>query len=119
MTYEAPAPYETETSQRRLRTHPGKLDLSKVTVHPTLGMEDPWNYRNKAQVPVGSAVTQIAGFYQQRSHDTSRHERSPDPAIQKRRSQFQAVKDICANFTVSKFTTTKNATKAGSATHHG
>jgi tRNA/tmRNA/rRNA uracil-C5-methylase (TrmA/RlmC/RlmD family) len=30
-----------------------KLDLSKVTVHPTLGMEDPWNYRNKAQVPVG------------------------------------------------------------------
>lgn len=27
----------------------GKLDLSNVTVHPTLGMEDPWNYRNKAQ----------------------------------------------------------------------
>nr|WGE02915.1 23S rRNA (uracil(1939)-C(5))-methyltransferase RlmD [Bacillus subtilis] len=31
----------------------GKLDLSNVTVHQTLGMEDPWNYRNKAQVLAG------------------------------------------------------------------
>jgi 23S rRNA (uracil1939-C5)-methyltransferase len=48
----------------------GKLDLSRITVHPTLGMEDPWNYRNKAQVPVGEREGGlIAGFYQQRSHE--------------------------------------------------
>ncbi|MFP3490141.1 23S rRNA (uracil-5-)-methyltransferase RumA, partial [Staphylococcus sp. SIMBA_130] len=44
----------------------GKID---VPVHPVLGMEDPWRYRNKAQVPVGEQDGKIvAGFYQQRSH---------------------------------------------------
>ncbi|MGG4490901.1 23S rRNA (uracil(1939)-C(5))-methyltransferase RlmD [Metabacillus idriensis] len=48
----------------------GKLNLDNVTVHPTLGMQDPWNYRNKAQVPVGEREGGlIAGFYQQRSHE--------------------------------------------------
>lgn len=27
--------------------------LKDVLVHPTLGMNNPWRYRNKAQVPVG------------------------------------------------------------------
>lgn len=40
-----------------------------VPVHGVLGMEDPWRYRNKAQVPVGEESGKIvAGFYQQRSH---------------------------------------------------
>ncbi|MBC2676523.1 23S rRNA (uracil(1939)-C(5))-methyltransferase RlmD [Listeria booriae] len=44
----------------------GKQD---VEVLPTLGMENPWNYRNKAQVPVGFVSGRlVAGFYQQRSH---------------------------------------------------
>ncbi|MBC1228338.1 23S rRNA (uracil(1939)-C(5))-methyltransferase RlmD [Listeria booriae] len=44
----------------------GKQD---VEVLPTLGMENPWNYRNKAQVPVGFVHGRlVAGFYQQRSH---------------------------------------------------
>ncbi|MBC6301331.1 23S rRNA (uracil(1939)-C(5))-methyltransferase RlmD [Listeria booriae] len=44
----------------------GKQD---VEVLPTLGMENPWNYRNKAQVPVGFVNGRlVAGFYQQRSH---------------------------------------------------
>ncbi|WP_370875981.1 23S rRNA (uracil(1939)-C(5))-methyltransferase RlmD [Evansella vedderi] len=43
--------------------------LTNVTVHPTLGMEDPWNYRNKAQVPFGEEEGGlIAGFYAERSH---------------------------------------------------
>ncbi|WP_270182715.1 23S rRNA (uracil(1939)-C(5))-methyltransferase RlmD [Alkalihalobacillus sp. CinArs1] len=44
----------------------GKID---VPIHDVLGMEDPWRYRNKAQVPVGEEEGKIvAGFYQQRSH---------------------------------------------------
>lgn len=51
----------------------GKLD---VVVHPTKGMEDPWNYRNKAQIPFGTnGEAPIAGFYKTKSHaivDTDR-----------------------------------------------
>lgn len=48
----------------------GKVDVEKVTVHPTIGMSDPWNYRNKAQVPIGEREgALIAGFYQQRTHE--------------------------------------------------
>ncbi|TWI55998.1 23S rRNA (uracil(1939)-C(5))-methyltransferase RlmD [Halalkalibacter nanhaiisediminis] len=43
--------------------------LKSVLVHPTLGMDNPWRYRNKAQVPVGeNEGGLIAGFYQERSH---------------------------------------------------
>ncbi|MGM0950555.1 MAG: 23S rRNA (uracil(1939)-C(5))-methyltransferase RlmD [Bacillota bacterium] len=81
----------------------GKLDLSNVTVHPTLGMEDPWNYRNKAQVPVGEREGGlVAGFYQQRSHDIIDmsacliQQSKNDAAV-------QAVKDICANYGVKAY----------------
>lgn len=43
--------------------------LSVVKVHPTLGMSEPWRYRNKAQVPIG--VTEgglVGGFYARGSH---------------------------------------------------
>ncbi|TMW71151.1 23S rRNA (uracil(1939)-C(5))-methyltransferase RlmD [Alteribacter natronophilus] len=46
----------------------GKMD--DVTVHPALGMEEPWRYRNKAQVPVGEQNGEIvAGFYAKSSHE--------------------------------------------------
>lgn len=75
----------------------GKLDLSEVIVHPTLGMEDPWNYRNKAQVPVGEREGGlVAGFYQQRSHDII--DMSACLIQQSKNDEaVQAVKDICAN----------------------
>ena len=42
----------------------GKLDLGRVTVHPTLGMAEPRHYRNKAQVPAGTRGGRlVAGFY--------------------------------------------------------
>src|SRR5690625_366775 len=44
--------------------------LSDVTVHPTIGMKDPWVYRNKIQMPVGEKDGElITGFYQPRSHN--------------------------------------------------
>ena len=44
--------------------------LSDVPVHPTIGMEDPWRYRNKGALPVGEKDGElITGFYRMRSHD--------------------------------------------------
>ncbi|WP_181347897.1 23S rRNA (uracil(1939)-C(5))-methyltransferase RlmD [Thalassobacillus sp. CUG 92003] len=43
--------------------------LSHVPVHPVIGMDDPWRYRNKIQIPVDEQNGQLkAGFYQKRSH---------------------------------------------------
>lgn len=40
-----------------------------IIVHPTLGMKDPWRYRNKAQVPFGEEEGGlIGGFYAQGTH---------------------------------------------------
>jgi len=42
---------------------------SSVVVYPTLGMSDPWRYRNKAQVPIGEVEGGlVGGFYAQGSH---------------------------------------------------
>ncbi|MBT2572532.1 23S rRNA (uracil(1939)-C(5))-methyltransferase RlmD [Bacillus sp. ISL-51] len=81
----------------------GKLDLSNVTVHPTLGMEDPWNYRNKAQVPVGEREGGlVAGFYQQRSHDII--DMSACLIQQSKNDEaVQAVKDICGTYGIKAY----------------
>ncbi|MCR2804534.1 23S rRNA (uracil(1939)-C(5))-methyltransferase RlmD [Paenibacillus soyae] len=41
-----------------------------IVVHPTVGMDNPWRYRNKAAVPVGAADDGqlIAGFYARGTH---------------------------------------------------
>jgi 23S rRNA (uracil1939-C5)-methyltransferase len=64
-----------------------------VVVHPTLGMPDPWRYRNKAQVPVGLHEDGlIGGFYAQGSHRIIdmdaciiQHERNDDVVRQVKR----------------------------------
>lgn len=44
--------------------------LKGVKVHPVLGMDNPWKYRNKVQVPVGEQRGRIvAGYYKKRSHE--------------------------------------------------
>ena len=46
----------------------GKLE--DVIVHPTIGMENPYNYRNKVQLPASNKSGQVnIGFYAARSHD--------------------------------------------------
>jgi len=51
--------------------------VAGVVVHPTIGMAEPWRYRNKAQVPIGMAMADlddgasgslIGGFYARGSH---------------------------------------------------
>lgn len=43
--------------------------LPDVPIHPIRGMENPYHYRNKVQVPVGEKNGElIVGYYQKRSH---------------------------------------------------
>ncbi len=47
-----------------------KLKIDKLDIRPTIGMEDPWNYRNKSQFQVGQQKNGaiIAGLYGLDSH---------------------------------------------------
>lgn len=46
-----------------------KGKLPHVPIHPTVGMDYPWFYRNKSQIPVGGEKQQVEmGYYRQRSH---------------------------------------------------
>ncbi|MBT2217482.1 23S rRNA (uracil(1939)-C(5))-methyltransferase RlmD [Virgibacillus dakarensis] len=61
--------------QRKMKQNQVKNALKKVAhlenvpIHPIIGMENPLNYRNKVQIPVGERDGQlITGFYQKRSH---------------------------------------------------
>lgn len=46
----------------------GKIDLEHVEVYPTLGMEEPWRYRNK--VRLHRTVSGELGYYQEKSRAT-------------------------------------------------
>ena len=79
----------------------GKID--HAVIHPTLGMEEPWRYRNKAQVPIGEQEGGlIGGFYAQGSHQIIdmeacliQHEKN-DEVVQK-------VKKIAASVGISAY----------------
>lgn len=51
-------------------TRIGKIDLSDVTVHPTLGMSEPWRYRNKVRIHRGEDGK--LGYYQEKSNSVVR-----------------------------------------------
>ncbi len=77
--------------------------LPDVPVHSTLGMNDPWRYRNKAQVPVAEREgSLVAGFYQQRSHDIINMDAC---LIQQQANDdvVQAVRSICEKHDVSAY----------------
>jgi len=67
MSYEM----QLKTKQNQVRNSLRKIaHINDVEVEPTLGMEDPWRYRNKVQIPVGEKDGNlITGFYRPRSHD--------------------------------------------------
>ncbi|KML08012.1 23S rRNA (uracil(1939)-C(5))-methyltransferase RlmD [Rossellomorea marisflavi] len=77
--------------------------LRDLPVHPVLGMEDPWRYRNKAQVPVGLQDGRlVAGFYQKRSHEII----DMDHCIiqyEKNDEVIQKVKELCAELGIQPY----------------
>ncbi len=48
----------------------GEVPDGHIPVYPTIGMENPWRYRNKAQLPIGLDKNGhlVAGFYAGRTH---------------------------------------------------
>lgn len=64
--------YEGQLKQKR-KTVRDVIDriakLPDVPVHPVKGMEDPWRYRNKSQIPFSEQKGKIvSGFYKSRTH---------------------------------------------------
>lgn len=81
-----------EKQVREVMARIGKLE--DVTIHPIIGMDEPFHYRNKAQVPVGEKDGKlVAGFFKPRSHDIVETKESiiQHPAINE---AVQVVKDI-------------------------
>ncbi len=67
MTYEEQLRFKT-CRVKDVMDRIGKLKIAKI--HDTIGMEIPYNYRNKVQLPVGRKNEDIiVGFYAPRSHN--------------------------------------------------
>ncbi|MED1471062.1 23S rRNA (uracil(1939)-C(5))-methyltransferase RlmD [Bacillus salipaludis] len=97
ISYEGQLKYK-ENLVRQVLTRIGKLE--DVKVHPILGMDHPWHYRNKAQVPVGEKDGKlISGFFKPRSHEIVDTNESliQLPEINK---AVQVVKEICGELQI-------------------
>lgn len=63
-------PAQLEFKQHQIQELFYKVHLDDIEVSPTIGMEKPYGYRNKAQIPVCSVNGQLTtGFYRRNSHD--------------------------------------------------
>ncbi|WP_163970967.1 23S rRNA (uracil(1939)-C(5))-methyltransferase RlmD [Oceanobacillus halotolerans] len=61
---------QLEMKQNQVKNVMRKIaHLDHIPVYPTIGMEDPWRYRNKVAIPVGEKDGElITGFYRKKSH---------------------------------------------------
>ncbi|MFK2826027.1 23S rRNA (uracil(1939)-C(5))-methyltransferase RlmD [Bacillus sp. B190/17] len=101
-----------EKQVREVITRIGKLE--DVKIHPVLGMEEPWYYRNKAQVPVGEKNGKlIAGFFKPRSHEIVDTNESIIQLPQVNEA-IQAVKEICSELGIKAY---DEATHKGTLRH--
>lgn len=61
---------QLQMKQNQVRSVMKKIGhLEHVPIHPIIGMDNPFHYRNKVQIPVGEKDGKlITGYYQKRSH---------------------------------------------------
>jgi 23S rRNA (uracil1939-C5)-methyltransferase len=61
---------ELKLKQQQVEDQLQRIGLfSDVTIHPVKGMENPWSYRNKVQIPFATVEGKVvAGFYQLGTH---------------------------------------------------
>ncbi len=83
LSYEAQLRFKTKRVEDTLRriggftvqmageARSGEAPEGSVLLYPALGMKEPWQYRNKAQVPVGKDRDGriVTGFYARHSHE--------------------------------------------------
>lgn len=65
------APLEEAAGEAGGREIAPDAGRAPVVVHPVIGMDEPWRYRNKAQVPMAAGIGGhglIGGFFEQGSH---------------------------------------------------
>ncbi|RFU68931.1 23S rRNA (uracil(1939)-C(5))-methyltransferase RlmD [Peribacillus saganii] len=97
ISYEGQLAYK-EKQVREVLARIGKLE--DVKVHPILGMDNPWKYRNKAQVPVGEKDGKlIAGFFKPRSHEIVDTNESVIQ-LPEVNEAIQTVKEICTELEI-------------------
>ena len=61
---------QLEMKRKRVKENIQRIGKIDTIVHPTIGMDNPYEYRNKAQIPVGIVDGKsILGFYKRGSHD--------------------------------------------------
>lgn len=79
----------------------GKLE--DVQVHPVLGMEDPWRYRNKSQIPFGARNGRlIGGFFRPRTHEIIEMESCIIQA-EKNDEVYQKAREICEKYGIKPY----------------
>lgn len=98
MNYAAQLEFKKDTVVQNLKRIGG---LEDITVHDTIGMEKPFNYRNKVQYPVAAQGKDVRiGFYESRSHniiDSSQCDIQPDESNAIR----DLVRSFCTQYSIS------------------
>lgn len=62
---------QLELKQKKVRDNLERIgNFKNINISPIIGMDNPWNYRNKAQFPVGIKDGKVKiGFYSPRTHN--------------------------------------------------
>ncbi|MGE5474193.1 MAG: 23S rRNA (uracil(1939)-C(5))-methyltransferase RlmD [Ignavibacteriales bacterium] len=88
--------------------------LGDIQIKDTIGMEDPWNYRNKAQYPVGVIDgNMVFGFYASRTHEIIQGQ---DCIIQDKKS-YEIAKNVVEFFKENRISAYDEKTGKGLIRH--
>ncbi|MBN2604702.1 MAG: 23S rRNA (uracil(1939)-C(5))-methyltransferase RlmD [Bacilli bacterium] len=102
ISYQEQLSQKTEMLRQTLERY-STLDLTKVQMNPIIGMENPVNYRNKAQMPVRNTSSGVmTGLYQKESNDLVDILDCPVQNEEINRVN-QAVLDICDKYEINAF----------------